>query len=106
MAAGGTFQIATARTYSYLTWAGRLSDCCFWNRALSLGEIAALADKSNTLLEVGGSPVIWTPRVRSYFYATPSGAPAEMWPGFLIRGSGLIGRRSLAATGRSSLIAG
>ena len=51
---------------------GQMADPCLWNRALSPNEIAALADPSNTLLEVGNQPLIWTPRQMSYFYATLS----------------------------------
>jgi len=52
---------------------GSVADPMIWNRVLSPSEIAALADPSNTLLEVGNSPLIWTPRLRTYFYAKASG---------------------------------
>jgi len=52
-----------------------------WDRALSRHEIAALADKSNVNLSLGGQDAIWTPQ-RSYFYsaakaggAAPAGQP-------------------------------
>ena len=52
-----------------------MSDILVYNRALGLSELDALADKSNTLLEYGNQPLIWTPRVRSYFYGKAPAAP-------------------------------
>ncbi len=43
---------------------GRLADVCIWDRALSLPEVAALADPSNVMLRCGGSSLIAEPRPR------------------------------------------
>jgi len=54
---------------------GRIIDPMVWNRALSAHEIAALANPSNVMLEVGGQPLIEVPSFKTYFYGALGGAP-------------------------------
>lgn len=51
--AGGTFELN-----------GTIADLVIWNRTPTVSEIKSCADPSNTLLEVGGRPLILPPRRR------------------------------------------
>jgi len=70
---------------------GGIADMCIWNRALSPSEIAALADRSNVMLEVGGEPLIWTPSFKTYFYGALAAGGATPWLYAHRRSSRVIG---------------
>ena len=64
----------------YRRFGGTACDEMIYNRALTPHEIAALAEPSNTLLSYGGQDAIWTPGLKTYFYATTGGAAGGATP--------------------------
>lgn len=68
---------------------GSVADAMCWERDITLGEISALADPSNVMLEVGGVPLILPPRRVSFPAAVAE--PSGFKPYWLRRSTQIIG---------------
>jgi hypothetical protein len=79
---GGTVRAGTGDVNIGNSLLGRMSDTGQWNRLLSDSEISALADPSNTLLAVGGVPLL-QPIRRLWAGWAPGGSPASNIPIFV-----------------------
>ena len=71
-------------------YVGSLADPCIWSRALAPGEIAALADRSNVMLDCGGIPLI-RPFVNKTYFWSGSVPGATPWLYAHRRNSRVIG---------------